>query len=94
MFSQSLCKVNYSTLIAHIALPYPAICLLIASEHAGIVGHETFTFAMLHEAFQDQVRISKSAPVQIAGGGISMIDCDKDILIGVSTFSCSNFVYS
>ncbi|KAK7695835.1 hypothetical protein QCA50_000473 [Cerrena zonata] len=37
---------------------------------------------MLHEAFQDQVRISRSAPVQVQGGGISMIDCDKDILIG------------
>ncbi|KAI0355340.1 hypothetical protein OH77DRAFT_1403202 [Trametes cingulata] len=53
-------------------LPYPAICLLIASVHASTSGHDVFTFEMLHETFKNQVRTSQSAPVQIEGGGIGM----------------------
>ncbi|KAL6309532.1 origin recognition complex subunit 4 C-terminus-domain-containing protein, partial [Sparassis latifolia] len=54
------------------SLPYPAICLLIASVHAPTSGHDTFTFEMLHECFRDHVRTSQSAPVQVEGGGIGM----------------------
>ncbi|KAH9927098.1 origin recognition complex subunit 4 C-terminus-domain-containing protein [Epithele typhae] len=53
-------------------LPYPAVCLLIASVHAQTAGHDTFTFEMLHDAFKSQVRTSQSAPVQVAGGGLGM----------------------
>ncbi|EJF62272.1 hypothetical protein DICSQDRAFT_58535 [Dichomitus squalens LYAD-421 SS1] len=53
-------------------LPYPAVCLLIASVHASASGHDTFTFEMLHDAFKTQVRTSQSAPVQVAGGGVGM----------------------
>ncbi|KAI0737729.1 origin recognition complex subunit 4 C-terminus-domain-containing protein [Daedaleopsis nitida] len=53
-------------------LPYPAVCLLIASVHAQTSGHDVFTFEMLHDAFKSQVRASQSAPVQIEGGGIGM----------------------
>nr|VWP00882.1 Ras GTPase activator [Ganoderma boninense] len=53
-------------------LPYPAVCLLIASVHASTSGHDTFTFEMLHDAFKTQVRTSQSAPVQVAGGGVGM----------------------
>ncbi|KAG5351316.1 hypothetical protein C0989_007017 [Termitomyces sp. Mn162] len=45
-------------------LPYPAICLLIASVHADTAGQSVFTFEMLYESFRDQVRASTSAPVQ------------------------------
>ncbi|EGO27556.1 hypothetical protein SERLADRAFT_367118 [Serpula lacrymans var. lacrymans S7.9] len=54
------------------ALPYPAICLLIAATHVQTAGHDTFNFEMLHESFQDQVRASAAAPVQIEGGSIGM----------------------
>ncbi|KAF8897561.1 origin recognition complex subunit 4 C-terminus-domain-containing protein [Infundibulicybe gibba] len=54
------------------ALPYPAICLLIAYAHADTAGHQIFTFEMLHEYFRDQLRASLSAPVQINGGSIGM----------------------
>ncbi|KAF8076418.1 origin recognition complex subunit 4 C-terminus-domain-containing protein [Lyophyllum atratum] len=53
-------------------LPYPHICLLIASIHADTAGHATFTFEMLHEYFRDQLRASTSAPVQLNGGSIGM----------------------
>ncbi|CAL1700657.1 unnamed protein product [Somion occarium] len=64
------------------SLPYPAICLLIAAAHTRISGHDTFTFEMLHEAFRDQVRTSLSAPVQVRGGGIGMVRCSREVLIG------------
>ncbi|KIP05797.1 hypothetical protein PHLGIDRAFT_73697 [Phlebiopsis gigantea 11061_1 CR5-6] len=54
------------------SLTYPSICLLIAAAHVRTSGHETFTFEMLHDAFQDQVRTSMSAPVTVDGGGIGM----------------------
>ncbi|KAI1796040.1 origin recognition complex subunit 4 C-terminus-domain-containing protein [Ganoderma leucocontextum] len=53
-------------------LPYPAVCLLIASVHASTSGHDAFTFEMLHDAFKTQVRTSQSAPVHVAGGGVGM----------------------
>ncbi|TFK75878.1 hypothetical protein BDN72DRAFT_756469 [Pluteus cervinus] len=53
-------------------LSYPSVCLLIASVHATRGGHASFTFEMLHESFQDQVRASSAAPVQVLGGNIGM----------------------
>lgn len=67
-----------------LALPYPAICLLIASVHIQTAGHDTFTFEMLHHLFRDQVRISIAAPVQIEGGGsIGMVKCSRQVMMGV-----------
>ncbi|KAG6861587.1 hypothetical protein C0995_014494 [Termitomyces sp. Mi166 len=63
------------------ALPYPAICLLIASVHADTVGQPVFTFEMLHESFRDQVRASTSAPVQVRGGSIGMVRCSRQVLM-------------
>ena len=69
-----------------LALPYPAICLLIASVHTQTAGHDTFTFEMLHQLFRDQVRISIAAPVQIEGGGsIGMVKCGRQVMMGVSS---------
>ena len=65
------------------ALPYPAVCLLIASVHASTSGHDTFTFEMLHDAFKTQVRTSQSAPVQVAGGGVGMVRCSRELLFSV-----------
>ncbi|KAI0650378.1 origin recognition complex subunit 4 C-terminus-domain-containing protein [Trametes meyenii] len=62
------------------ALPYPAVCLLIAAVHAQTSGHDAFTFEMLHETFKNQVRTSQSAPVHIEGGGIGMVRCSRDVL--------------
>ncbi|KAG6831601.1 hypothetical protein H0H92_009074 [Tricholoma furcatifolium] len=62
-------------------LPYPAICLLIASYHAEKAGQSTFTFEMLHEHFRDQVRASTSAPVQVRGGSIGMVRCSRQVLM-------------
>lgn len=67
----------------HTALPYPAVCLLIASVHASTTGHDTFTFEMLHDAFKTQVRTSQSAPVQVAGGGVGMVRCSREVLSSV-----------
>jgi len=65
------------------SLPYPAICLLIASVHTQTAGHDTFTFEMLHQLFRDQVRISIAAPVQIEGGGsIGMVKCSRQVMMG------------
>ncbi|KAK0206591.1 origin recognition complex subunit 4 C-terminus-domain-containing protein [Desarmillaria ectypa] len=65
-------------------LPYTAICLLIASVHAGTAGYSVVTFEMLHQYFRDQVRSSTAAPVQINGGSIGMVRCTRDVLM--STF--------
>ncbi|GLB33839.1 putative origin recognition complex (ORC) subunit 4 C-terminus [Lyophyllum shimeji] len=62
-------------------LPYPHICLLIASVHADTAGQPTFTFEMLHEYFRDQVRASTSAPVQVNGGSIGMVRCSRQVLM-------------
>ncbi|KAK0468397.1 origin recognition complex subunit 4 C-terminus-domain-containing protein [Desarmillaria tabescens] len=65
-------------------LSYSAICLLIASVHAGTAGYSVVTFEMLHQYFRDQVRSSTAAPVQINGGSIGMVRCSRDVLM--STF--------
>ncbi|KAF9478148.1 hypothetical protein BDN70DRAFT_906883 [Pholiota conissans] len=65
-------------------LPYPALCLLIASAHADTGGHKSFTFEMLYETYKDQVRALVSAPVQFNGGSIGMMRCPREVLI--STF--------
>ncbi|RDB22882.1 Origin recognition complex subunit 4 [Hypsizygus marmoreus] len=62
-------------------LPYPEMCLLIASVHAETAGHAHFTFEMLHEYFRDQVRASTSAPVQVNGGSIGMVRCSRQVLM-------------
>ncbi|KAG6916101.1 hypothetical protein DXG01_008428 [Tephrocybe rancida] len=62
-------------------LPYPEICLLIASVHADTAGQPIFTFEMLHECFRDQVRASTSAPVQVRGGSIGMVRCSRQVLM-------------
>jgi hypothetical protein len=67
-----------------IALSYPTMCLLIASVHADTAGHAIFTFEMLHEYFRDQVRASSSAPVQVNGGSIGMVRCNREVLMSVS----------
>lgn len=69
-----------------LALPYPAVCLLISSVHAQTSGHDAFTFEMLHETFRNQVRTSQSAPVQIEGGGIGMVRCSREVLFVVCAF--------
>ncbi|KAI0028465.1 origin recognition complex subunit 4 C-terminus-domain-containing protein, partial [Vararia minispora EC-137] len=51
------------------ALPYPALCLLIAAMHERTAGNDAVTFEMLHDAFQIQVRTSTAAPVQNRYGG-------------------------
>ncbi|KAM5534420.1 hypothetical protein V8D89_011887 [Ganoderma adspersum] len=61
-------------------LPYPAVCLLIASVHASTSGHDNFAFEMLHDAFKTQVRTSQSAPVHVAGGGVGMVRCSREVL--------------
>ncbi|TCD69691.1 hypothetical protein EIP91_006708 [Steccherinum ochraceum] len=61
---------------------YPSACLLIAAIHAQTSGHDVFTFEMLYEAFCDQVRTSQSAPVQVEGGGIGMVRCSREVLMG------------
>ncbi|KAI6034113.1 origin recognition complex subunit 4 C-terminus-domain-containing protein [Pisolithus microcarpus] len=54
------------------SLPYPSICLLIATMHAQTAGHDQVTFEMLYEMFREQLRASAAAPVQIEGGSIGM----------------------
>ena len=67
-----------------LALPYPSLCLLIASVHANTAGHTAFTFEMLHEYFCDQVRASTSAPVHVNGGSIGIVRCSRQVLMMVS----------
>lgn len=40
-------------------------------------------FEMLHEAFHNQVRASASAPVEVRGSGIGMLDCSRQVLMSV-----------
>ncbi|KAK7061744.1 AAA domain-containing protein [Favolaschia claudopus] len=63
------------------ALPYPALCLLIACVHTETAGHSTFTFEMLYERVRDQIRFSASAPVQINGISIGMPQCPRSVLM-------------
>jgi hypothetical protein len=69
-----------------VALPYPSLSLLIAAMHAETAGHEDVTFEMLYECFHNQFRTSSAAPVQIEGGGIGILRCTKDVLMGVRLF--------
>lgn len=68
-------------------LPYPIVCLIIASRQVEITGHSTFSFEMLFENFRDQVRASTSAPVQLNGGHIGMVKCTREVLLAVSVSS-------
>lgn len=61
-------------------LPYPAIGLLIAANHCRSSGHEAFTFEMLHERFDTQIRSSSSAPVQLGGVSIGMLRCSRTVM--------------
>ncbi|KAF7320146.1 AAA domain-containing protein [Mycena kentingensis (nom. inval.)] len=63
------------------ALPYPALCLLIATVHSDACGHPTFTFEMLYERVRDQIRVSQSAPVQFQGSSIGMPQCPRSVLL-------------
>ncbi|EIN10651.1 hypothetical protein PUNSTDRAFT_100328 [Punctularia strigosozonata HHB-11173 SS5] len=75
------------------ALPYPAICLLIAAVHTQTSGHDIMTFEMLHELFKDQVRASLSAPVTVAGGGIGMVKCTREVLASAFEHLVSTAVF-
>lgn len=75
-------------------LPYPALCLLIASIHADTAGHKAFTFEMIYDSFRDQVRALASAPVQVNGGNIGMMRCTREVLMGVrESFKLNHFVF-
>ena len=60
------------------------MCLLIAAMHIQLSGHGAFSFEMVHEIFRDQVRASTSAPVEVDGGSIGMINCSREVLRSVS----------
>ncbi|KZW04067.1 hypothetical protein EXIGLDRAFT_758368 [Exidia glandulosa HHB12029] len=62
------------------ALPYPHIGLLIAANHCRSAGHDVFTFEMLHERFETQIRTSSSAPVQLGGVSIGMLKCPRSVM--------------
>jgi origin recognition complex subunit 4 len=51
--------------------------------HAETAGSDIVTFEMLHECFRDQVKSSTSAPVQVEGGGIGMVQCTREVLMSV-----------
>ncbi|KAF7306815.1 AAA domain-containing protein [Mycena indigotica] len=63
------------------ALPYPSICLLIATVHSQATGHPTFTFEMLYERVRDQIRSSTAAPVLFHGSSIGMPQCSRSVLL-------------
>lgn len=65
-------------------MPYSSMCLLIAAMHIQLSGHDAFSFEMVHEIFRDQVRASTSAPVEVDGGSIGMINCSREVLRSVS----------
>lgn len=67
-------------------LPYPALCLLIASHHSDQKGHPVFNFEMLYEAFRVQLRASMAAPIQLNGTGIGMVKCSRSVMLSVSSF--------
>lgn len=67
-----------------IEMPYSSMCLLIAVMHVQVSGHDAFSFEMVHEKFRDQVRASTSAPVEVDGGGIGMVNCPREVLRSVS----------
>ncbi|KAJ2932086.1 hypothetical protein H1R20_g5004, partial [Candolleomyces eurysporus] len=62
-------------------LPYPALCLLIASRHSQVKGHDVFNFEMLYDAFRIQVRASMAAPIQLNGTSIGMVKCDRSVML-------------
>lgn len=65
-------------------LPYPALCLVIASYHSHLKGHSIFNFEMLFEGFQVQVRASAAAPIQLNGTSIGMPKCSRSVMLCVS----------
>lgn len=60
------------------------MCLLVACMRAETAGHLLFTFEMLYDTFNEQVRASTAAPVQINGGSIGMMRCSREVLMSVS----------
>ena len=46
---------------------------------------------MLYDSFQKQVRTSQSAPVQVDGGSIGMVRCDREVMM---TVRCSTSLSS
>ncbi|KAF8914663.1 origin recognition complex subunit 4 C-terminus-domain-containing protein [Mucidula mucida] len=53
-------------------MTYSSLCLLTAAMHSYSAGFPLVTFEMLNDYFQNQVRSSAAAPVQVNGGGIGM----------------------
>ncbi|KXN89615.1 Origin recognition complex subunit 4 [Leucoagaricus sp. SymC.cos] len=74
-------------------LPYPVLCLLIASIQFITSGHDTFTFEMLFTTFYNQVRASSAAPVQVNGGSIGMIRCSRTILLSAFEHLISSRIF-
>ncbi|KAF9567307.1 hypothetical protein CPC08DRAFT_733113 [Agrocybe pediades] len=66
------------------SLPYPSLCLLVASIHVNTSGHNSFTFEMLYEIFRDEMRASASAPVQLNGGSIGLQRCTREAFESLS----------
>jgi len=50
-------------------------------------------FEMLHEAFHNQVRASASAPVEVRGSGIGMLDCSRQVLMSAFEHLVSSRVF-
>ncbi|KAF9453062.1 hypothetical protein P691DRAFT_771793 [Macrolepiota fuliginosa MF-IS2] len=95
LFSQAtLSQRSRPSLYDSIDLPYPALCLLIASIHSITSGHDIFTFEMLFSTFRNQLRASVAAPVQVNGGSIGMARCSKATLLSAFEHltSCQIFV--
>ena len=51
--------------------------------HTQTAGHDIMTFEMLRDGFHNQVRTSTSAPVEVRGNGIGMLDCSRPVLMSV-----------
>ncbi|KAH7096558.1 origin recognition complex subunit 4 C-terminus-domain-containing protein [Auriculariales sp. MPI-PUGE-AT-0066] len=63
------------------SLPYPALGLLISADHSRTAGFDVFTFEMLHEHFEAQIRTSSVAPVQQPSGiSIGMLKCPRSVM--------------
>jgi len=77
-------------------LSYSCMCLLVACMHTETAGHLLFTFEMLYDIFNEQVRASTAAPVQINGGTIGMMRCSREVLMSAfeDLLSMKIFVYA
>ncbi len=64
-------------------MTYSSLCLLIAAMHSYSAGFPLVTFEMLNDYFQNQVRSSAAAPVQVNGGGIGMVNVKRPVLASV-----------